>query len=95
MIGIAQVLSSVDTSSVDGPFTMTFVKADGTLRTIKAQKGHKVVGGATFEKSNFRYKIKEKGVILVRDLEAMTKTEEFRTIKISHIIRFNGHEVIH
>ncbi len=89
-IGIATVLAQVDLSAVGQPFTMEFVKADGSLRKIRAQKGHKKEG-ASAEGSSFKYRIKGSGNILVRDLDS----GEDRAIKISRIISFNGQKVKH
>lgn len=96
MIGISEVLARIDISPIEGAFSITFVKEDGSLRSInRAQKGHKYQRTSTSPDNNFRYNIKEKGVVIVADLDAETSDKKFRTIKISRIIRFNGIKVHH
>ena len=96
-IGIAQVLALIDLSPIQGAFSITFVKEGGELRTItNAQKGHKPnYATAPSAGSKFRYRIKEKGVVIVADLDAKKEKEKFRTIKISRIIKFNNIPVHH
>jgi hypothetical protein len=96
-IGIAQVLAQIDLSAIQGSFSITFVKEKGELRTIKrAQKGHKPnYAAAPTEGSKFKYRIKEKGVVIVGDLDALSEKDRFRTIKISRIIKFNNIPVHH
>lgn len=96
MIGIAQVLAKIDLSPINGPFSITFVKSDGSIRTIeKAQKGHKNGDAGGSQTSSFRYNIKQNGVVILADLNAVNNKDKFRTIKISRIIKFNGIKVNH
>lgn len=96
MIGIAEVLARIDTSPIDGAFSLTFIKRDGSVRKIeRAQKGIQSDHTSTSAKSNFRYNIKQKGVVLVADLDAINKRDKFKTIKISRIIKFNNIPVHH
>lgn len=94
MIGIAQVLAMIDLSANEGAFSITFVKQDGTLRTIeRAQKGIKKTDSSG--SNNFKYNIKNKGVVHVADIDATNDRDKWRTIKISRIIEFNGQKVKH
>jgi hypothetical protein len=95
-IGIKEVLARIDMSPDLGPVQITFVTLKGELRTInRAQKGLKKHKQSSSEGSNFKYRIKEKGVVIVANLDAKSEEEKWRTIKIASIIRLNNKKVIH
>jgi hypothetical protein len=98
IIGIATVLAKIDMSAYEGPFSISFYKEDGSIRTIRrAQKGHKMQGAASSGStgSNFKYRIKENGLIIIADLDAITEKDKWKSIRIERIREFNGDKVIH
>jgi hypothetical protein len=100
-IHIRQVLALMDTYEVQGKpvgFSLKFVKEDGEVRLInKCAKGWKNPN-ATGSLSNFKYNVKSKDIVLIRDINFIGKNKEKgRTIsvKIDGIIQFNGLTVFH
>jgi hypothetical protein len=72
-------------------FTIEFVKEDGSLRAMRAQKHVKFPSSKPNEKSKFKYNLKSKGNILLYDLEE----NAYRSVKIDSILTYNSLEVIH
>jgi hypothetical protein len=69
-------------------FSIEFIKADGSLRKMKAQKHVKFPENA---KGKFRYNLKSKGALLLFD----TDIKEYRAVSIDSIIKYNDFNVIH
>lgn len=74
-------------------FSVEFIKEDGSLRKMKAQKHVKFQGleGAEGKEGKLKYNLKNKNAILLFDVIK----QEYRTVKIDSITRFNNMEVIH
>jgi hypothetical protein len=93
-ISINVALALIDSSAETGVVSLSFIKADGSIRTIKrATKSDKRGFSEANKTSNFKYRIQGKRVVVVRDLDK--PDEEWRTIKIDTIIKFNGQTVVH
>lgn len=92
-IVLARIEQTIDANARPQIFTIEFIKEDGSLRKMKAQKHVKLGTGSRTadEKSNFKYNLKNKNSILLYD----TEKEEYRTVKVESIITFNNMEVIH
>jgi hypothetical protein len=104
MISISIALSRInityDENNRPVVFSVKFVKDDGSIRTIeKARKSvkHATIGGGRSERApgKFKYNLKERGVIMLYDTQAKEKNKQFRSVKISSIIEFNGQPVHH
>ena len=98
-ISINQVLAEMtDISEDGGTFSISFVRATGknpgSIKTIDAaQKG----GGRQKNKSAPRRKKtmhRDRGTIPITDINAPAGTS-YHTILISHMIIFNGQQIIH
>ena len=73
-------------------FTIEFVKEDGSIRRMRAQKHVKYPSsGSVNEKSNFKYNLKNKGIILLYDLDE----KDYRAVKVDSILKYNGIDVNH
>lgn len=72
---------------------ITFCKADGSLRKMRAMNHvrHPHGNHERSEGSRFKYNLKEKGVLLLQDVDR----EEPRAVSIDSILYFNDMEVIH
>lgn len=96
-IGIAQALALMDITVHENKpvyFSIEFCKMDGSIGRIeRAWKNVKMpeVGGSKSETTGFKYNLKEKNVVLIRNAD----TKETRAIKIFFIIKFNGFLVFH
>jgi hypothetical protein len=92
-VALARMERTVDRDGKPAAFTIEFVKSDGSIRKMKAQKHVKYPGSesAKSEKSNLKYNLRKNYSILLYDTEA----NEYRTVKIDRIIRFNNMEVLH
>lgn len=90
---LAHIEQTVDANARPQTFIIEFIKEDGSLRKMHAQKHVKqgTGGSPAGEKSNFKYNLKNKNSILLYDMEA----QEYRTVKVSSITRFNNVEVLH
>jgi hypothetical protein len=100
MMDIATVLNQInityDLNNHPKIFSIKFIKDNGQVRHIaKAQKSVKLakLGGGKGDKSKFKYNLKERGTILICDTEAKAKENKYKSIKISTIIEYNGHQV--
>jgi hypothetical protein len=91
-IVLSRMEQTTDADARPQTFTIEFIKEDGSLRKMKAQKHVKVgTDGSVDEKSRFKYNLKSKNSILLYDVDA----QEYRTVKVASIIRFNNAEVLH
>jgi hypothetical protein len=106
-VHIRQVLAQMDIYEVEGKpseFSIEFVKTNGELRRIsRCAKGYKSEmtndkgdqvpksERASDKGSSFGYNHKQHGTVLVRDLD----NNRVISIKISGIIKYNGHTVKH
>jgi len=92
-VALARMEQTVSGDGKPVYFTIEFIKDDGSIRKMKAQKHVKFPAAETGkdEKSNFKYNLKNKGSILLYDTEA----KGYRTIKIDRIIKFNDSNVLH
>jgi hypothetical protein len=100
MIDIATVLNLInityDERNRPKIFSIKFVKDNGQVRHIaKAQKSvkHAKIGGGKGDKSKFKYNLKERGTILICDTAAKKKEDQYKSVKISTIIEYNGQAV--
>ena len=90
---LSRMQQTVDADGQPVNFTLEFVKDDGSIRFIKAQKHvkyHSFEPGKN-ENSKFKYNLKNKGSILLYDMEL----KEYRTVKIDSILKYNNIDVIH
>ncbi len=100
-IHIRQVLALMDTYEVGGKpveFSLRFIKESGEVRFIKrCAKGWK--NSSTKGLSNFKYNVKSKDIVLIRDIDFFNGVgkEKGRSIsvKIDGIIEYNGLNVFH
>lgn len=100
MISIRQALD-VSNVTVDGDgnplaYAWTFVKSEtGEIRHIaRATRGNKMPrkkGALGKPGGKFRYNHKRAGTILLFDLDE----QRYLSIKITHVIKFQGHDVHH
>lgn len=95
-VSVAVMLARLEiTYNADGPvtFDIIFIKADGSIRKMKAQNHvkHAAISSAPVETTNFKYNLKEKGTVLLYDLDK----QEHRAVKIDRIVFFNGLKVQH
>jgi hypothetical protein len=92
-IHLRQVLALMDTYELDRKpqiFSLQFIKDNGEIRELKrAAKGHKS-GVAKNEKSNFGYNLKEKGIVIIRDLDFRGGEGRTISVRIEGIRKFNG-----
>lgn len=95
MISIRQALAEMDITYEDGlpkSFSIEYWREDGTPGKMeKATKNEKRPGSGGAAKTKFKYNVKERGVVLLFNLE----TNETRAVKITRINKFNGEEVFH
>lgn len=95
MIDIGTALDRINITHEGGKpvnFSISFVKDDGSIRNIKcARKNVKHPGQKSNSGGKLNYNLKSKGVLLVHDEDM----NEFRSIKISRVIEFNGEKVFH
>jgi hypothetical protein len=93
-IHIRQVLALMDTYEIGGKpieFKLTFVTNGGEKRHLeRAAKGWKSGKSATNGKSNFGYNLKEKGIVLIRDLNYNNNEGRTISVNIDGIRSFNG-----
>lgn len=90
-IGIGAALALIDQTALNGPVPILFCKKDGTLREMTVQKGMSVGSG---EGANFRYKVKEKYILMINDVSDRNKIRSV-SIKISLLMKVNGMEIKH
>jgi len=97
-IGLSEVLARVDINVEDGTpvtFSLGFVKAStgeikrmaGLRRNVKRPE----TGGDRSPSSNFRYKLKDRNILLCYDPSA----NQTFSVKIPLIVEFNGSTVQH
>jgi glutamine phosphoribosylpyrophosphate amidotransferase len=91
-ISIKEVIDRIDLSGLDGAVCLTFVKEGGELRTMWVQKKQTFRGYG--EKSNFKYNVREKRVLVVQEKLANGTTQD-KSIKIARIVKFSEKRVIH
>jgi hypothetical protein len=74
-------------------FHIEFIKEDGSIRTMRAQKHvkHPSVEPGVQAPSKFRYNLKSKGSILLYDADI----QAYRAVRIDRIIKFNDLNVLH
>ena len=90
MIGIASVLREIDESSLNGSFSLKYVRIDGKIGFIRrAQKGIQKKVGLSKEGSKFKYSIKNNFLIHIGNVD----TNEFRSIKTRALLEFNGQRI--
>jgi hypothetical protein len=89
-IGIASVLREIDESSLNGSFSIKYVRKDGTIGFIKrAQKGLGKSIGKCKDGSNFKYSVKDNFLIHIGNVD----TNQFRSIKTRGLLEFNGQRI--
>ena len=73
--------------------SITFCKADGSLRKMRAMNHvkHRHGNHERSESSGFKFNLKEKGALLLYDVDL----EKPRTVLVDSILYFNDMEVIH
>jgi N-acetyl-anhydromuramyl-L-alanine amidase AmpD len=95
MIDIGTALSRINITHEGGKpivFSISFVKEDGTIKKIQnARKNVKHQGQSSTAGNKALYNLKSRGILLIYDEEI----SDFRSIKISRIIEFNGEKVFH
>jgi hypothetical protein len=98
MIHIRQVLAIMDTYEVGGKpveFKLLFIKDNGELRYLtSAAKGYKSTRTSKGQ-SSFGYNLKDKGIVLIRDLDYNNGEGRTISVKIDGIRKFNDTTVFH
>ena len=93
-ISINIALARMEQTVVDGEpvtFSIEFIKEDGSIRKMRAQKHVKLPGASGAGGSKFKYRLKNKHAVLLFD----TEIEKYRTVLIDRITKFNEMEVKH
>src|SRR4051794_22477644 len=93
-IALARMEQTIDDHARPVTFNIEFIKEDGAIRTMRAQRHVKNgahVSPASNEKARFKYRLKEKNSILLFDADE----KKYRTVRVDRIIRFNQMNVIH
>jgi hypothetical protein len=92
-VALARMDQTVDADGQPVYFTIEFIKEDGSIRKMRAQKHVKYPSAETgdSEKSKFKYNLKSKGTILLYD----TELKDYRSIRIDRIIKYNDLNVLH
>jgi len=92
-VALARMEQTVTEEGKPVYFTIEFIKEDGSIRKMRAQKHVKFPSAETgkSEKSKFKYNLKTKGTILLYDAEI----KKYRAVRIDRIIKFNELNVLH
>jgi hypothetical protein len=92
-IVLSRMQQTVDERGNPVVFKLEFIKEDGSLRKMTAQKHVKFPSNkpGNNEKSNFKYSLNKNGAVLLYD----TEERDYRAVKIDRIIKFNNMEVLH
>jgi hypothetical protein len=94
-IKIQVVLAEIN-QNIHPSFSIRYVKKDGTLgekKNVRKSGKTSAQAAAVCEdaKSDFRYNVKQKGIILLYDME----TEQSFSLKIALLTHFNGKQIQH
>jgi len=92
-VALARMDQTVDADGQPVYFTIEFIKEDGSIRKMRAQKHVRYPSTEMdqSEGSKFKYNLKQKRTILLYD----TEKKDYRAIKIDRIIKFNDLNVLH
>lgn len=94
-VKLSAVLADMEQPEQDGAlrtFSIRYVKTDGTVgEKPRCRKSGQAAGAAVTEGSNFRYNVKQRGIVVLTNLD---NNQPF-SLRIALITHFNGVRVWH